>query len=260
VYLKRSRRRYKGEDYESWSLVESVRTARGPRQRVVATLGKLRAGRRSPRGLGACGRHLGWQGPARRFFQRPAEPPSGPRWTCKGSRWSACAPSAMFTSAWPCGGGWDWIGFLPRRSSRAAKKSAGPRWLHSDPGPFLRAFFELQIADFWYGKTALDELWRRRGQVNETALPCAGSAFASQGRLFRHFQRAYGELFGTTYDLLLYDITSTYFEGQCAGNGQARRGYSRDNRPDCLQVCIGLVVTPEACRWPTKFSTATAPT
>jgi transposase len=63
--------------------------------------------------------------------------------------------------------------------------------------------------------------------------------------LFRHFQKVYGELFGTTYDLLLYDITSTYFEGLCEGNGQARRGYSRDSRPDCLQVCIALVVTPE---------------
>ncbi|TFH42524.1 MAG: IS1634 family transposase [Lysobacterales bacterium] len=55
----------------------------------------------------------------------------------------------------------------------------------------------------------------------------------------------YGELFGTTYDLLLYDITSTYFEGLCEDNPQARRGYSRDSRPDCLQVCIALVVTPE---------------
>jgi len=63
--------------------------------------------------------------------------------------------------------------------------------------------------------------------------------------LFGHFQKVYGELFGTTFDLLLYDITSTYFEGQCRGNPQARRGYSRDSRPDCLQVCIALVVTPE---------------
>ena len=47
------------------------------------------------------------------------------------------------------------------------------------------------------------------------------------------------------YDLLLYDITSTYFEGTGAANPQARRGYSRDKRPDCVQVCIGLVVTPE---------------
>lgn len=63
--------------------------------------------------------------------------------------------------------------------------------------------------------------------------------------LFRHFQQVYGELFGTTDDLLLYDITSTYFEGQGADNPQAKRGDSRDSRPDCAQVCIALVVTPE---------------
>jgi len=52
-----------------------------------------------------------------------------------------------------------------------------------------------------------------------------------------------GELFGLEYDLLLYDVTSTYFEGLAAANPLARRGYSRDHRPDCKQVCIGLVVT-----------------
>jgi transposase len=64
-------------------------------------------------------------------------------------------------------------------------------------------------------------------------------------RLFQHFQKVYGEFFGLSFDLLLYDITSTYFEGQGAANPQARRGYSRDSRPDCVQVCIALVVTPE---------------
>jgi len=64
-------------------------------------------------------------------------------------------------------------------------------------------------------------------------------------KLFGHLQHTYGQLFGTRYDLLLYDITSTYSEGAGAGNPQAKRGYSRDSRPDCVQVCIGLVVTPE---------------
>lgn len=54
-----------------------------------------------------------------------------------------------------------------------------------------------------------------------------------------------GELFSVEYDLLLYDVTSTYFEGQANGNSQARRGYSRDHRPDCKQVCIALVVSRE---------------
>jgi transposase len=52
-------------------------------------------------------------------------------------------------------------------------------------------------------------------------------------------------MFGATFDFLFYDITSTYFEGSADGNPQAKRGYSRDSRPDCPQVCIGLVATIE---------------
>jgi transposase len=52
-------------------------------------------------------------------------------------------------------------------------------------------------------------------------------------------------LFSLEYDLLLYDVTSTYFEGGSAANPQAQRGYSRDHRPDCKQVCIALVVSRE---------------
>jgi len=61
----------------------------------------------------------------------------------------------------------------------------------------------------------------------------------------KHLKERLGNLFDLKYDLLLYDVTSTYFEGACAGNGLAKRGYSRDSRPDCLQVCIGLVVTDD---------------
>jgi transposase len=58
-----------------------------------------------------------------------------------------------------------------------------------------------------------------------------------------HLQKRLGRLFGLEYDLLLYDVTSTYFEGQAAANPQARRGHSRDHRRDCKQVLIGLVVS-----------------
>lgn len=68
------------------------------------------------------------------------------------------------------------------------------------------------------------------------------------------------ELFALDYDLLLYDVTSTYFEGQAVANPLAHRGYSRDHRPDCKQVCIALVVTCEGCRWATRSLPATAPT
>ena len=106
---------------------------------------------------------------------------------------------------------------------------------------------ELQIADFWYEKTALDDLLEvPAAKVNEDRLYRAlDELLPHKEKLFTHFQKVYGKLFGTTFDLLLYDITSTYFEGQATGNPQARHGYSRDGRPDCVQVCIALVVTPE---------------
>ena len=63
--------------------------------------------------------------------------------------------------------------------------------------------------------------------------------------LEKHLKEQLGELFQLKYDLLLYDVTSTYFEGESAANEQARRGYSRDHRPDCKQVCIALVVSRE---------------
>ena len=66
-----------------------------------------------------------------------------------------------------------------------------------------------------------------------------------KSRIEKHLKERLGTLFDLEYDLLLYDVTSTYFEGECAANGLAKRGYSRDSRPDCLQVCIGLVVTTD---------------
>lgn len=103
------------------------------------------------------------------------------------------------------------------------------------------------LAESWYGQTALEDiLGVGPDKVNDDRLYRALDALlAHKDALCRHFQKVCGELFGTTFDILLYDITSTYFEGQAAGNPQARRGHSRDKRPDCVQVCIALVVTPE---------------
>jgi transposase len=60
-----------------------------------------------------------------------------------------------------------------------------------------------------------------------------------------HLKNRLGELFKIKYDLFLYDVTSTYFEGEHAGSELCQRGYSRDSRPDCKQICIALVVTRE---------------
>jgi transposase len=104
---------------------------------------------------------------------------------------------------------------------------------------------ELHIAEDWFRRTALGDLLGIPDEkVNDDRLYRAHDhILGHKATLEHHLQQELGTLFKIEYDLLLYDITSTYFEGQALANPQARRGYSRDHRPDCKQVLIGLVVT-----------------
>ena len=104
---------------------------------------------------------------------------------------------------------------------------------------------ELHIAEDWYRRTALDDLLGVPAErVNDDRLYRAlDRLLPHKQALEAHLKERLGALFDLDYELLLYDVTSTYFEGQAEGNGLARRGYSRDHRGDCKQVCIGLVVT-----------------
>jgi len=104
---------------------------------------------------------------------------------------------------------------------------------------------ELHIAEDWYRRTALADLAGVAVErVNDDRLYRALDRLLPHKRgLEEHLKRRLGELFALDYELLLYDVTSTYFEGQAAAIPLARRGHSRDHRRDCKQVCIGLVVT-----------------
>jgi transposase len=104
---------------------------------------------------------------------------------------------------------------------------------------------ELHIAEDWYRRTALSDLLQLdETQVNKDRLYRALDALlAHKGALEAHLSRRCGELFATQNEVLLYDVTSTFFEGEAAANPLAQRGYSRDHRPDRKQVCIALVVT-----------------
>jgi transposase len=106
---------------------------------------------------------------------------------------------------------------------------------------------ELYIAEHYYGHTSLaDLIGIPTEQVYVNRLYRAlDKLLPHKESLEAHLKGRYGELFKIEYDLLLYDVTSTYFEGEALGNPQAKRGYSRDKRPDCKQVCIALVVTKE---------------
>ena len=101
---------------------------------------------------------------------------------------------------------------------------------------------ELHIAEDWYRRTALEDLLALPAPlVNDDRLYRALDRVLPHKRAVeQHLVARLGELFALDYDLLLYDVTSTYFEGLAAGNPLAQRGYSRDHRPDCKQVCLAL--------------------
>jgi len=106
---------------------------------------------------------------------------------------------------------------------------------------------ELHIAEDFYRTTALEDMLELPSeQINDDRLYRALDRLLPHKRAIEeHLQKRLGELFALEYDLLLYDVTSTFFEGLAEGNPQAKRGHSRDHRPDCKQVCIALVVTRE---------------
>jgi transposase len=110
---------------------------------------------------------------------------------------------------------------------------------------FCEPSSELHIAEDWYRRTALCDLLQLGDEeVNKDRLYRGlDHLLVHKAALEAHLSQRCGELFATQNEVLLYDVTSTYFEGLAEGNPQAQRGHSRDHRPDCKQVCIALVVT-----------------
>lgn len=99
----------------------------------------------------------------------------------------------------------------------------------------------------WFLNSAMDELLDEDFAVaaKNRLYGCLDLIDAHRSALFTHLQARWKDLFGATYDLLLYDLTSSYFEGEMAGAPKARHGHSRDKRSDCRQVVIAVVLTPE---------------
>jgi len=112
---------------------------------------------------------------------------------------------------------------------------------------FCRPRSEHYIETTWYRGTALDDLLGVPIEKVHTDRLYDGmdELLAFKEELEKHLRGRVGELFRPNQELLIYDVTSTYFEGQCAANPMAKRGHSRDHRPDCPQVCIGLVVSED---------------
>ncbi len=106
---------------------------------------------------------------------------------------------------------------------------------------------EFRLHRQWFDHSAMDELLGLDFAVAEKdrLYRCLDRVLAHKKELFLFLKDRWRNLFNARFNVLLYDLTSTYFEGECEQNPKARRGYSRDGRPDCLQVVIALVVTPD---------------
>src|SRR5438477_5141129 len=260
MFLRPNHRSKDGKEHAYWSLVESVRTPDGPRQRTLCHLGELNGSD-----------HARWlrtvevfneQGEAQqlKLFPSNAEPPPDDpqvarvlvnRVRLERTRqfgacylglelWRRLALDHFFEQAVD-----DDSADVPW--SRVAALLAINRLCA--PGS------ELAIEQRWYPSTALDDLLGiEEGKINDTRLyRCLDRILPHKTKLERHLKERYGALFGAEFDVLLYDLTSTYVEGAAENKPMVRRGDSRDHRPDCEQLVIALIVN-HAC-FPFSYET-----
>ena len=254
MFLRRNRRTIDGQTYEYWTLVRTVRTAKGPRQEVVASLGK------TP-GLAQRSRH-GWDNIADLLEGRSPAPRQAElgqslseeaqaQWAQVDLRGVSVERVRDFGQVYLALSLWRRLGLHqilrdliePGREEVPWELTACILTI----ARFCDQKSELEVAQRWYADSALEDLLGVPfPQINESRLYRALDVLHEhKDRLCRHLHERYQSWFGIEFEFLLYDVTSTYFEGRALANEKAARGYSRDQRPDCKQVNIGLVVTPE---------------
>ena len=250
MYLRPSIVRKGGKTYRYCRLVRSVRRNGKVIQETVAQLGELDAqGRREARALAEriCGVRVDQQ---RAFFE-PPQPTNEPQTVVVRLDRLRVERQRRFGDVW--------LGVTLWQALQLDTLCAEvlPVGRESVPWSLVAAILviarlcepssELYVAERWYERTALEDLLGVSADlINDDRLyRLLDHLVWHKSDIEHHLRQRLGELFAIEYDLLLYDVTSTYFEGLAPRNQMARRGHSRDQRTDCLQVCIALVVTRE---------------
>jgi len=246
MFIRPCYRRIKGKRQPYWALVESYRTERGPRQRTVAWLGKLKESERVGIKRAAEGKKKSRYSQLQLFdHQNKLQ-----------AEWvEVDTANVRVENQLQFGGAWLSLELIRRLQLDELFEDVIPQGKEDIPWATIALVLiicrlcnpssELHIAEHYYKSTALPELLGVPAEkINHHRLYRAlDHLLPHKETLEKHLKDRLGTLFDLDYDLLLYDVTSTYFEGLCEGNPQAQRGYSRDKRGDCKQVCIGLVVT-----------------
>jgi transposase len=243
MYLRHTIRKKDGKVHRYWRLVRSVRVGRRVIQQTVAHLGELdEHGRIEARALA---RRLVGAPEQAQLFEDGSDHLTVPV-RLKGIR---VERSRQFGDVYLALALWRGMGLeelcerlLPAGKERIAWAKMAAVLVAAR---FCEPSSELHIAEDWYRRTALADLLQLEdADVNKDRLYRGlDHLLMHKSALETHLSQRCGELFAVQNEVLLYDVTSTYFEGQAAANPQAQRGYSRDHRPDCKQVCIALVVT-----------------
>jgi len=250
VFLKAHARRKDGKFHRYYSLTESVRTSRGPQHRVLAYLGELNASTgKTWRKAISLFNGDGQEEQLELFPSDAPELPSGERVVqvrLDGVRWER---PRDFGDLFLAHHVWQLLGLDKLLAAEIAESGADVPWQVMAfilcAARLLAPSSELATGEEFYPRTALDDIAGVPVEkVNKDRLyrtldrlhPCKGA-------IETHLKNRLGTLFAEPFDILLYDLTSTYFEGLAEANPAAKRGYSRDHRPDCAQIVIGLVVT-----------------
>jgi transposase len=243
MYLRHTIRKKDGKVHRYWCLVRSVRVGRRVIQQTVAHLGELdERGRIAARSLA---RHVIGAPEQALLFKDGNEDLTVPV-RLKGVR---IERSRRFGDVYLALALWRGTGLEALCERLLAAGQERIAWAKMAAvlvaGRFCEPSSELHIAEDWYRRTALcDLLQLGDAEVNKDRLYRGlDHLLMHKAALEAHLSERCGKLFAIQNEVLLYDVTSTYFEGEAEANPQAQRGYSRDHRPDCKQVCIALVVT-----------------
>jgi hypothetical protein len=255
MFLKCSTRRKDGKEHRSWSIVETRRVGRAVVQRHVLYLGEINDSQRAAwqKSIAVFDEH---QGETRQCALFPEDRPPPPGDTpavqvrlaglrlSRPRTWGACwlgdclwrelQLDSFFTPRLGCSReGTDWEKVL-RLLTLYRLLSPGSEW---------------RLHRHWFGTTALAELLGvdERAAQADTLYRGLDGLLEHKDELFAHLRHRWSDLFGAKFDVLLYDLTSTYFECDVPEHeaDPRRFGYSRDKRSDCVQVIVALVVTPE---------------
>jgi len=247
MYLRHSTRYKDGKAHVYWRLVRSVRHGRKVRQETVAQLGELDTEGQARAGL-----------LARKISGRAIESLQGRLFEPNAPLEAAAVQLDAVRLERSRSFGAVWLGWVLWHSLKLDELLEGllPRGRETVSwadviailviGRLCEPSSELHVAERWYRTTALEDLFGIASErlYEERLYRTLDRLLPHKQAIEAHLVKRFGELFDLDYDLLLYDVTSTYFEG-VADPEIAKRGYSRDHRPDCVQVNIALVVTRE---------------